>query len=732
MNFRGKHLIASSLGAVAVLSKFLNAATINVPAGGDFHNALQIAAPGDTIVLQAGAVYYTGGSSFGLPDKGSKTQYITIQSSELNTLPAANYRVKPADVPRMPKLLSSANGVAVISAEKGAHHYRFVGIEMAPQPGNWVYTVAELGGGDERALAQLPHHITIDRCYIHGDTRVVPGTKRGVQLNGAHQEVLNSYISAIAHRDVDSQGVAGWSGPGPFRIINNYIEGSGENVIFGGQAPPIRGVIPSDIEFRNNYLRKPMSWKADDRSYAGTNWSIKNLFELKNARRVVVDGNIFENCWVDGQTGFAILFTPRGQGGEAPWSGVSDVLFTRNIVRNASSGFQFLSDDDKGATGGLQRITLRDNLIYNINSSAFGGDGRLFQFIGAETGMANDWTIDHNTAIHQGPGNALAVADSSARRKIANRFKFTNNLATYGNYGFKAGGEGTDALNQYFTNWTFTHNALIDGGLESNYPIPTFFAPTLESVQFASLKTPDYSLQPSSPYKSRASDGKDIGADMSAVLAATCGTLLGTPTCSAPPQQQFLGTELALNLPAYLPLNAQISASYNGSSASRFVWSFTPVTSVAAARSTPSTNRAPVASFTTDHAQANLAGAPLGLGPYQITVQVYESGSTPTAQADAYVTLVPADFAAIRVYPNPWRKDRHSGTPITFDQLTTNTTIKIFTVAGHLVRTLPRANTRVIWDLKNDSGDAVASGLYLYLLESDKGSKTRGKLVVIH
>ncbi len=83
------------------------------------------------------------------------------------------------------------------------------------------------------------------------------------------------------------------------------------------------------------------------------------------------------------------------------------------------------------------------------------------------------------------------------------------------------------------------------------------------------------------------------------------------------------------------------------------------------------------------------------------------------------------------MYPNPWRSDRHSVRQITFDQLTVNTTIKIFTVSGHWVKTLPTSSTSVIWDLTNDSGDRVASGLYMYLINTDQGQKKTGQVVVI-
>ena len=51
---------------------------------------------------------------------------------------------------------------------------------------------------------------------------------------------------------------------------------------------------------------------------AGTKWTVKNLFELKNAQQVTIDGNVIENVWAAGQYGYAIVLTPRNQNGSAP------------------------------------------------------------------------------------------------------------------------------------------------------------------------------------------------------------------------------------------------------------------------------------------------------------------------------------------------------------------------------------------------------------------------------
>src|SRR5690242_17177705 len=72
---------------------------IEVAAGGDLQNALEQARPGDTITLQAGAVYE---GPFTLPVK-SGNQFITIQSSKLAEL-KEGVRVSPSQAALFAKL----------------------------------------------------------------------------------------------------------------------------------------------------------------------------------------------------------------------------------------------------------------------------------------------------------------------------------------------------------------------------------------------------------------------------------------------------------------------------------------------------------------------------------------------------------------------------------------------------------------------------------------------------
>jgi hypothetical protein len=91
-----------------------------------------------------------------------------------------------------------------------------------------------------------------------------------------------------------------------------------------------------------------------------------------------------------------------------------------------------------------------------------------------------------------------------------------------------------------------------------------------------------------------------------------------------------------------------------------------------------------------------------------------------------------ANLDAVRLFPNPWRVDRHSGVPVTIDGLTAGSEVRIFTIAGRPVRTISAPSGVGTWDLSNGSGERVASGLYLYLITGggDSGRK-RGVLTVI-
>jgi len=47
------------------------------------------------------------------------------------------------------------------------------------------------------------------------------------------------------------------------------------------------------------------------------------------------------------------------------------------------------------------------------------------------------------------------------------------------------------------------------------------------------------------------------------------------------------------------------------------------------------------------------------------------------------------------------------------------------------VKELQTDGPKIVWDLTNNSGDKVASGVYLYLITDSQGDKVQGKVAVI-
>jgi hypothetical protein len=424
--------------------------TIHVAAGGRLQDALDAARPGDRITLEAGGTFE---GPFRLPKKDGDG-WIVIASSGLNRLPA-DTRVSPSNAGDMPKLVASSR--AVIVADPGAHHYRFAGVEITPSRDSFIHNLVELGA-DESSLNRVPHHVVFDRSYIHGDPR--KGGRRGIALNGREVAVIHSHLSDFKEVGADSQAIAGWNGPGPIRIENNYLEAAGENIMFGGADPAIQGLVPSDIVVRRNHLAKPLRWKIDHPTYEGTPWAVKNLFELKNARRVLVEWNLLEHNWPHAQNGFAILFTVRNQDGAAPWSVVEDVTFQNNAVRRVAAGVNVLGRDDNHKSRQTARISIQNNLFTEVGGE-WGGNGRLFQLLSG----TSDVSIRHNTAAQS--GGAVFGGDDEPH----SGFVFQNNVMPDNGAGFVGSGTapGVASLVRFFPDAVVTGNAFI-GGAPAHYP----------------------------------------------------------------------------------------------------------------------------------------------------------------------------------------------------------------------------------------------------------------------
>jgi hypothetical protein len=441
---------------------------IFVPAGGDLQAAINSAKRGDVIELQAGATY---AGNFSLPAK-SGSGWVVIRTR--GTLPPPGTRIRPAQAGNLAKLVSTNGASArVLTAVSGASHYRIVGLEITYAPTvTSANAIVDMRNGSR--------HIILDRSYVHGHSGL--NLQRCVLMHAEHAAVIDSWLSECHYKGFDSQAIVAWNTNGPLKIENNHLEGAGENVMLGGSTPAAN-TIPSDVEIRRNHFYKPQSWRLAD----GTSrWTVKNLFEIKFAARVLLEGNVFEGNWRDGQDGhaFNIKLDAKGSGDRT-----EDITIRYNVLHNSLHGIKI----SKPTT----RIRVHDNVIYDI-------DNRLFTLLGA-----TDLRIENNTGIH---GTNIITSTSGHSGFIAR----DNIWGSTSGYGVKGGGaEGTPTLDADFPRWVYENNGHI-GRTASRYPTNNRFVASLDDAGFANASSGDLRLSSSSPFRG-------LGADVAKVMAATQG-----------------------------------------------------------------------------------------------------------------------------------------------------------------------------------------------------------------
>jgi len=654
--------------------------SIAVSAGQDLQAAINSANPGDEIVLQAGATWH---GSYTLPNKGQTTSWITIRSSAVGSLPGPGTRVSPTDAANMPTIMAPGSVVAFYLAPQ-ANHYRLIGLEITETPKEPINYGLIMGGDpNDTNAADLPSYITVDRCYIHG--QVLGHIKFGWQLNGSYLALIDSYVTEFHGLGQDTQAITGYMGTGPFKISNNFLEGAGENIIFGGAYDAIPNTTAADVTFTGNYLYKPDTWRTnsivpppsnvqaqgstggsltagtyyyavialgtvgtlntlpgqaqsarssevavnvaagqsavslqwnestygdsqDTRladnyviartkdapgsstrnwAYMGTTpsagattisyidkgsssltgfgewaryWLVKNLFEIKNGTRWLVDGNVFENNWVNAQNGFSILFTPRNESPFMAGNKITDITFRNNIVRHVAGGINVGSEDDTAPASYASqqiptaRLYFYNNLFEDVNWN-YNGNGIFFEAgEGAFSGQsgAQDIILDHNTVFQNGNFADLGNCCGNQMQNLT----FTNNVFGEGSYGWYVNGLGQSysAITQVVTGLTFSHNVWAgDPGpyQVSGNSFPSDFS-QVAFVNYNGGSGGDYHLSSTSLYKGTASDGTDPGANMDTLNAmlqvavsgksdssssssgSSAGSGASTPTPSAP------------------------------------------------------------------------------------------------------------------------------------------------------------------------------------------------------
>lgn len=535
-----------------------------VKEGQDLQRAIDDAKCGDTLKLQAGATFR---GFYRFPKKPcDDAHWIVVRASSADeTLPPENTIITPcyagvASLPGRPDFHCSSvrNVMAKLELDRnhesgpvlfadGANHYRLIGLEITRgMPNFHMRNLVQPENPDDTA-----HHLVFDRLWLHGTTQ--DETKGGIHLSGTTDvAIVDSFFTdfhciALHGSCTDAQAINGGGGDhpgGPYKIVNNFLEASGESIMFGG-APST--TTPSDIEIRHNHLFRPILWKPGQPGFVGaadgSAFIVKNCLELKNAQRVLFEGNVLENSWGGfSQAGFAIVLTPVNQGGTCPQCRVTDITLRYNRISHVGGAMLIGNVVGKAPSppSAGERYSIHDLVFDDIDGAAYKGFGSLALIVSVAP-VLNSVHFDHITAF---PARVLITVQNTSDK--LKDFSFTNSIFTVGDRGmFGAGGgplncthaalDPAAILKSCFADAVFKNNVIMGGSVAwppGNILVKNSSAAGLRD--FREGRGGDYRLckkgdapdcKSSSPALGAATDGKDAGADLEALQKATVGII---------------------------------------------------------------------------------------------------------------------------------------------------------------------------------------------------------------
>ena len=538
---------------------------IPVNRGGDLQAAIKSAHCGDTITLEAGASFLSPATGFVLPANScDDNHWMTIRTSAPDSsLPAEGSRMTPcysgvSSLPGRPPF--SCSSMQVVTAQildnlskdapaalvfsPGANHYRLIGLEV---------TRLETGGTSSLVKTNNASKVIFDRVWIHGTAHDDTETAIGLNPGSSYIALIDSYANdfhceAVTGTCTDAHalfGGLGDSGGGPYKIVDNFVEAAAEGIIFGGGGAT---TTPTDIEIRRNHFFKPLTWKPGNPNFVGGAnrhpFIVKNNFELKNAQRVLLEGNLMENVWGGfSQHGYQIVLTPKNQNNKCPICIVSSVTIRYNQMRHSGAGLTVAAglSDTGSAARGIENISIHDDVLDDVNALQFNGGGGTLGLSSNPLMFWHDVSINHITAT--APNWMLLVTgsiDPSPMRNVS----ITNNILIVGKYQVSGNGAGGSANCAYGTavplkmfdacwaNYTFAGNVIADGS--GTWPVEQSF-PTVSQIRFVNynggnggnyqlcegVNTPAATCGGPSPYlNAKTTDGKPAGTDIEALEQA--------------------------------------------------------------------------------------------------------------------------------------------------------------------------------------------------------------------
>jgi len=525
----------------------------------------------------------TFSGNFTIPSK-TCAKYVTVRSSRFRDVPKGQ-RATSSNTASM-ALIRTPNLTPVIDMTTGGY-WRFEMLEFTKAAtGTLMYPLVKIGNSSAKTVAELPHHVIFDRCYIHG-VQDAAEVIRAIHLAATHFELLDSTVSQIMGQGIETQGLWCEQGCTEITATNNFIEAATENFLAGGndgngQSNTNMGQHPqSGFYFRGNLFSKDPSWKREassgvpvraclvDELYQNTSggqwyqctvatgtWvtvsppaylntpSQKNMFELKDGRRVKLIGNYFRNTWDHAQGGSIFLVNQTGQASRS--YNVEDVENAYNRGENIGAGWNYgnmsyIWTPGNGYVGTpitrASRHNIHNNLITGFFYGGAGtfGTGRVLSYH-----TVDDMVFRHNSVSGSPTHGIINNSDEAANWR--GNVNIIDNVWSPNSYGWLA----TGVVGA--TNWcgiqnvvmvagssfNFRANALIGGSTLSTTCTgdtgPQLYSGTLPATASDIFTNPasDWTIKSGSPALAAGTGGRDLGADMAMVDGATSTVLAGT------------------------------------------------------------------------------------------------------------------------------------------------------------------------------------------------------------
>lgn len=266
-----------------------------------------------------------------------------------------------------------------------------------------------------------------------------------------------------------------------------------------------------------------------------------NNFELKNGVRVFMEGNIFENSWGGfSQQGYAVLLTPKNQAGNCPLCYVSDVTIRYSVIKGTAAVFQLAGAiDDLGFTPaiGLERVSIHDIVADGQFSDAQsqGSYGIELTFNCNSPSGINDIVFNHISLVKIVKGAWQVGTAAGPSTCVFNRVTFTNSIIDAGQFPMSvtSGGDGCQQLSPShtpigiftacFSPFTAAANAVTTSSGTWGTGFTLFpGVPTIYTAYSSGLGG-NYHVTPASGLQNAATDGLDIGGNITKIATETAG-----------------------------------------------------------------------------------------------------------------------------------------------------------------------------------------------------------------